>query len=71
MKQKLKIKLMTCATMTVLAITCLTVGCARTLSKTEETHVSRNGTVSTKEQTVTQNPDGTISRSETHKVNRP
>jgi len=70
MKQNLHVKLVTLAALFTLASP-LMVGCGRTLSKTEETHVSRNGTVSTKEQVVTQNPDGTISRSETRKVDRP
>jgi hypothetical protein len=70
MKQNLHVKLVILAALCALASP-LMAGCAHTLSKTEETHVSRNGTVSTKEQVVTQNPDGTISRTESRKVDRP
>ena len=59
------------AATSVLGFSFLTAGCARTISRTQETHVSGNGTVSTKEKTVTQNPDGTLSQSETRKTTRP
>ena len=49
----------------------LTVGCAHTLSKTEETKVSSDGTVKTKEKTVTQNADGTVTRTESQKSSSP
>ena len=64
-------KLITLSAMSVLGLSLLTAGCARTISRTEETRVSGNGTVSTKEKTVTQNPDGTISQTETRKTSRP
>jgi hypothetical protein len=64
-------KLLTLAAIASLSISLLTVGCGHTLSKTQETHVSRDGTVRTSEKTVTENPDGTISRSETKKIDRP
>jgi len=54
-----------------LGLTVLASGCARTISRTEETHISGNGTVTTKEKTVTQNPDGTINQTETRKTTRP
>ena len=57
--------------MSTLVFSFLTVGCARTISKTEETRVSRDGTVNTKEKTITENPDGTITRTETRKTDRP
>ncbi len=64
-------KLVSLVAMSILGFSFLTGGCARTISKTEETHVSRTGTVSTKERTVIQNPDGTISQTETRKTSRP
>ena len=57
--------------MSVLAFSLLTAGCARTISKTEETRVSGTGAVTTKEKTITENPDGTISKTETRKTTRP
>lgn len=57
--------------MSTVALSLLTVGCSRTISKTEETRVGRDGTVQSKEKTVTQNPDGTITRTETRKTDRP
>ena len=64
-------KLITLAAMSVLGLSFLTAGCARTISRTQETRVSGNGTVSTKEKTVTQNPDGTINQTETRSTTRP
>jgi hypothetical protein len=60
-------RLITLAAMSALGLTLLTTGCGRTLSKTEETHVRRDGTVSTREKTVTENPDGTVTKTETRK----
>jgi len=70
MKHINKRKLITWAAMSALGLAFLTAGCARTISRTEETHVSGNGTVSTKEKTITQNPDGTINQTETRKTTR-
>lgn len=53
------------------AVLILAAGCAHTVSKTEETRVSSNGTVSTKEKTITQNPDGTLNQTETRRTSRP
>jgi len=64
-------KLLTLAAMSALGLSFLTAGCARTISRTEETRVSGNGTVSTKEKTITQNPDGTLNQTETRKTTRP
>ena len=64
-------KLITLAAMSGLGLSFLTAGCARTISRTEETHVSGSGTVTTKEKTVTQNPDGTLNQTETKKTTRP
>ena len=62
---------MTVAAISALGLSFLTAGCAHTISKTEQTRVSSDGTVSTKEKTVTQNPDGTINQTETKKTTRP
>ncbi len=59
------------AIVSALGLSFLTAGCARTVSKTEETRVNSNGTVSTKEKTITQNPDGTLNQTETRKITRP
>jgi len=64
-------KLITLAAMSALGFSFLTAGCARTISRTEETRVSGTGAVSKKEKTVTQNPDGTISQTESRKTTRP
>jgi hypothetical protein len=45
----------------------LTVGCERTISKSEETKVKSDGTVQSKEKTVTESPDGTITKTESKK----
>jgi hypothetical protein len=63
-------KLIILAAMSAL-VSFLTVGCAHTLSKTEETKVSSDGTVKTKEKTVTQNADGTVTRTESQKSSSP
>ena len=64
-------KLITLATMAALGLSFLTVGCAHTISRTEQTRVRSNGTVESKEQKVTESPDGTITRTETKRIDRP
>ena len=54
-----------------LAFSTLLVGCGREVSHTEDTHVSSDGSVKTKEKTVTENPDGTVTKSETKKTDKP
>lgn len=49
---------------TSLATAALLVGCDKTISKTESSKTSSDGTVKTKETTVTQKPDGTIEKKE-------
>ena len=71
MKQTIQNKLITLTAVSILSVSFLTVGCSRTLSKSEETRVSNDGTVNTKEKTVTQNSDGTITKTESKKTNRP
>lgn len=50
----------TCA----LALSFLMVGCDRQVSHTESSSVSSDGTVKSKEKTVTQAPDGTVTKTE-------
>ena len=50
--------------LSVLAFSPLFVGCSHTISKTERTSVSRDGTVKSQEKTVTEQSDGTIIRKE-------
>jgi hypothetical protein len=49
----------------------LIVGCEHEVSRTKSTRVNRDGTVDSKEKTVTQSPDGTIRTEETRKTGRP
>ena len=41
-----------------------TVGCDRTVSHDEKTTVNSDGTVKSKETTVTEHPDGTVTKTE-------
>lgn len=48
-----------------------TLGCGHTISKTQKTSVNSNGTMTSKETTVTQNADGTVTKTEeTKKTSR-
>ena len=71
MKQITHHKLITLAAMTALGLSFLTVGCERTVSKTEDTKVKSDGTVESKEKKVTENPDGTVTKTETKKTDKP
>ena len=53
------------------ALSILTVGCDRTISKEEKTTVKDDGTVKSKEKTVTESPDGTVTKKETEKKTTP
>ena len=53
-----------CAATSALALSFLTVGCDRQVSHTESSSVSSDGTVKSKEQTVTKAPDGTVTKTE-------
>ena len=55
----------------ILAMSLLLVGCARTVSHTETSKVRSDGTVDTKEKTVTQSSDGTVTKTEQSKTSRP
>ncbi len=49
----------------------LTTGCDRTVSRTETEKVKKDGSVETKEKTVTESPDGTIKKEEEKKTTPP
>jgi len=57
--------------MAVLGTSFLLAGCGREVSKTEDTKVKSDGTVKSKEKTVTENPDGTVTKKETEKSTAP
>ena len=64
-----KIALM--ATISALTLSVLTMGCDRTISKTESEKVKSDGTVEKKEKSVTQSPDGTIKKEEKKSTEKP
>jgi hypothetical protein len=49
----------------------LTTGCDRTVSRTEETKVKRDGTIESKEKAVTVSPNGTTNKTETKRTEKP
>ena len=57
--------------MSVLALSFLLVGCDRQVSKTESSSVSSDGTVKSKEKTVTKSSDGTVTKTEESKKTTP
>jgi len=54
-----------------MALSFLTVGCDREVSKTKSTSERRDGTVKSKEKTVTQSPDGTVTKTQETKTTEP
>jgi len=65
------VKLPVIVAMSALALSFVTVGCDREISKTESTTVGSDGSVKTKEKTVTESPDGTVKQTETKKTTTP
>ena len=63
--------IVTCGAMSVLALSLLLVGCDRQVSSETKSSVSSDGTVKTKEKTVTQSPDGTVTKTEETKKATP
>jgi hypothetical protein len=59
------------ATALALALSFVAVGCDRTVSHEEKTTVKDDGTVKTKEKTVTESPDGTVTKKEEEKKTTP
>lgn len=47
------------------------VGCDREIEHTKSTEIKRDGTVESKEKTVTQNPDGTITEEKSESKTKP
>ena len=54
-----------------MALSFLTTGCDRTISRTESEKVKSDGTVEKKEKSVTESPDGTVTRKEEKKTTAP
>ena len=54
-----------------LALSFLLVGCGREISKTQSSSVSRDGTVKSREKTVTETPAGTVTKTEESKTTPP
>jgi hypothetical protein len=57
-----------CRFTSALALSFLVVGCAREVSHTESSSVSSDGTVKSKEKTITQSADGTVTKTEESKT---
>ena len=60
-----------CAATSALALSFLLVGCDRPVSNTKSSSVSSDGTVKSKEKTVTKAPDGTVTKTEESKTTAP
>jgi hypothetical protein len=71
MKQNKHRKVLASTAIVALGLSVLTVGCEREVAHTEDTKVKSDGTVQTKEKTVTENPDGTVTKTETKKTDKP
>lgn len=69
MKQTRKLAVL--GMISVLGLSFMTAGCARTISRTEQTKVRSDGTMESKERTITENPDGTITKTEKKTTERP
>jgi hypothetical protein len=69
MKQTQKLAVL--GMISVLGLSFMTAGCARTISRTEQTKVRSDGTMESKERTITENPDGTITKTEKKTTERP
>jgi uncharacterized lipoprotein NlpE involved in copper resistance len=64
--------LVICVAASALALTFTLVGCRdRKISETKSSSVSRDGTVRSKEKTVTEAPDGTVTKTEESKTITP
>ena len=68
---KKNIRSVICVATSALALSFMGVGCDRNVSKTESRSVSSDGTVSSKEKTVTQASDGTVTKKEESKTTAP
>ena len=59
------------AMISALALSVLTMGCDRTITKEESEKVKSDGTVEKKEKKVTESPDGTIKKEEKKSTEKP
>jgi hypothetical protein len=57
-----------CLAMSALALSFLLVGCDKEVSKTESSSVGSDGTVKSKEKTVTETKDGAVTKTEESKT---
>ena len=64
-------KIVTCAAMSALALSFLLVGCDRQVSSEKSSTTSRDGTVKTKDSTVTKSADGTTTKTDETKKTTP
>ena len=64
-------KVVACVAASVVAFSFLTVGCDREVSKSKSMSVSSDGTVKSQEKTVTQSPDGTVTKTTESKTTEP
>lgn len=67
----MKHKILKMMAVAVLGTSFLLAGCERQVSKTEDVKVKDDGTVKSKEKTVTENLDGTVTKKETQKTTAP
>jgi hypothetical protein len=56
-----------CVATSALALSCLLVGCDKEVSKTESSSTGSDGTVKSKEKTVTETKDGAVTKTEESK----
>jgi hypothetical protein len=71
MKHNIACRFAIMGAMSALTLSFLTVGCSHTVSHTERTRVSSTGSVKSTEETVRQNPDGTVTKTETKRTSNP
>ena len=64
-------KIVLLAVTSVFALSLLVTGCDRTVSKTETEKIKSDGSVETKEKSVTVSPDGTTNKTEIEKKTAP
>jgi hypothetical protein len=64
-------KIATCAAMSALSLSFLLAGCDRQVSSEKSTTVSNDGTVKTKDSTVTKSADGTTTKTDETKKTTP
>ena len=63
--------ILSCMAASVMALPLWLSACDKEVSHTSTTSVKDDGTVKTKEKTVTESPDGTVTKEETQKTSTP